>query len=215
MAVVFYALPFWLSADSPPQKVCHFWYCIFVVQGMIRYASVMLRRVGVGWGYSRLCGLRDGCDATCGGVGGVGGVGLMTFLCFASWVWCKANMRWGSGVGGANNVPVLCMMVLMLRSALWFSFSVKTYIDIPGCRNRFVATLAFTWDAICSPEAFQWRRDASIASSISQELPECLWQSWERMLLTRASMWCVTVHHINTHCQLFRMRSRHAQNEDL
>ena len=54
-----------------------------VVQGMIRYASVMLRRVGVGWGYSRLCGLRDGCDATCSGVGGVG---LMTFLCFASWV---------------------------------------------------------------------------------------------------------------------------------
>ena len=53
-------------------------------------------------------------------------------------------MRWGSGVGGANNVPVLCMMVLMLRSALWLWFSVKTYIDIPGYRNRFVATLAFT-----------------------------------------------------------------------
>ena len=85
------------------------------------------------------------------------------------------GMRWGEvgwgGVrwGGANNVPVLCVMV-----KLWCYANRCSMLQ---CAQWSVATLAHTLDAMLT-----YGPCYGNVSSISQELPECLWQSWKPTL---------------------------------
>jgi len=111
-------------------------------------------------------------------------------------------MGWGGvGCGGANNFPWHLHTNMMLRWR-WGGAGLITRVKF---NNRFVVAgtqqVDSTWKVLKKMEAdrffaqkdkshggtnenrwkwarsFQWRHNASITSSILEELPACLWQS--------------------------------------
>ena len=124
------------------------------------------------------------------GTAGWGGVGPRTSFGTCTPTWCYVR----DGVERGTSTPTWCYVFGMLRKEnmllrLHMSLTCASICLMLRLENMLLPLHVFlTYASVCLmlqqvatlAHTFQWRHNASITSSISEKLPECLWQSWKR-----------------------------------